>query len=150
MTLDQARRKGRKWYTSNRLCKNGHVSKRLVSNQECYACARERRNRYYHRTYNAAWKIRNPGRLAELNRIRLGLPAPSRPMPTTCECCGGAPNGQGRTLHYDHCHVTGAFRGWLCASCNTAIGKLGDNLQGVYNAVRYLTPASDSAYTHRH
>ena len=39
---------------------------------------------------------------------------------------------------FDHDHTTGKFRGWLCSPCNTAIGHLGDNLEGVMRAVRYL------------
>jgi len=36
-----------------------------------------------------------------------------------CECCGL----EGETsLHLDHCHVTGKLRGFICRSCNIAIG----------------------------
>lgn len=41
-------------------------------------------------------------------------------------------------MSLDHCHHTGLFRGWLCGKCNTAIGKLGDTLEGVKRAVAYL------------
>jgi len=34
-----------------------------------------------------------------------------------CEVC----QAEGKT-HYDHCHSTGQFRGWLCNSCNCALG----------------------------
>jgi len=57
------------------------------------------------------------------------------PVGAPCECCGkpmSAPN-------FDHCHKTNTFRGWLCMECNTSIGKLGDTLEGVMNAVRYLS-----------
>jgi CRISPR/Cas system-associated protein Cas10 (large subunit of type III CRISPR-Cas system) len=57
------------------------------------------------------------------------------PVGQPCDCCGkemDSPN-------FDHCHETNEFRGWLCKDCNTAIGKLGDNLEGVMNAVRYLS-----------
>lgn len=64
--------------------------------------------------------------------------APTRPRPETCECCGGPPRGRGRTLHLDHCHTTGAFRGWLCAPCNMGVGLLGDNEQGLLRALAYL------------
>lgn len=29
-----------------------------------------------------------------------------------------------RNVHLDHCHTAKKVRGWLCAGCNTAIGKL--------------------------
>jgi hypothetical protein len=53
---------------------------------------------------------------------------------TPCECCGFTE----QKLHWDHCHNTHEHRGWLCNNCNTAIGKLGDNLEGVLKAVDYL------------
>ena len=52
-----------------------------------------------------------------------------------CDCCGETSN---KTLVIDHCHDTLRFRGWLCEQCNHGIGKLGDNLDGVLNAIRYL------------
>ena len=43
------------------------------------------------------------------------------------------------SYHYDHDHDTGEFRGFLCQSHNTGLGKLGDNLAGLMCAVQYLT-----------
>lgn len=40
---------------------------------------------------------------------------------------------------FDHDPVTHEFRGWICQNCNTAIGKLGDNLAGLMAAVLYLS-----------
>lgn len=31
------------------------------------------------------------------------------------------------------------FRGWLCDRCNVGIGCLGDNLEGVQKAAKYLS-----------
>lgn len=39
----------------------------------------------------------------------------------------------------DHCHDTGRVRGMLCHGCNTALGKLGDNVAGLRRALEYLT-----------
>jgi len=50
-----------------------------------------------------------------------------------CEICGAEEN-----LCYDHDHTTGAFRGVLCRTCNTAIGTLGDTIQGLNMAILYL------------
>ena len=57
------------------------------------------------------------------------------PKPKYCECC------LQETDHFvlDHDHQTGQFRGWLCRNCNQGIGKLGDTLEGIQNAIRYLT-----------
>jgi hypothetical protein len=56
-----------------------------------------------------------------------------------CAVCEARP-----PAHIDHDHDTGAVRGLLCHSCNTAIGALGDNLAGLQRAVDYLTLERDS------
>ena len=61
--------------------------------------------------------------------------APSKP--DNCDCCGEPLKTK---ACYDHDHKTGKFRGWLCYNCNGGIGKLGDDLEGVIKAVKYLTP----------
>ena len=38
----------------------------------------------------------------------------------------------------DHDHDTGEVRGLLCFDCNIGIGKLGDNIEGLEQALRYL------------
>jgi hypothetical protein len=58
---------------------------------------------------------------------------PQPPAGTPCECCG-----RSRRLCMDHDHRTDEFRGWLCRQCNTAIGGLGDDLEGVKKALAYL------------
>jgi hypothetical protein len=62
-------------------------------------------------------------RLAKL----VGPPAPACQI---CRCAG--------KTELDHCHVSGAFRGWLCSECNTGLGKLGDDIAGVRRAIAYL------------
>ncbi len=68
-------------------------------------------------------------------RLR-GLPEPTRAIPPLCECCGKPPGKLALAL--DHCHRTGAFRGWLCGKCNTGIGMLGDTQEGLLRAMAYL------------
>jgi hypothetical protein len=58
------------------------------------------------------------------------------PPPDLCELCGLV-----EPAHLDHCHVTGRFRGWLCRNCNTALGGLGDNREGLLRALAYLERA---------
>ena len=79
---------------------------------ECSDCCRELQNKY--------------------NELRKEHPTPE--LGTPCECCGRSDE----KLTWDHCHETQSHRGWLCYSCNTGIGKLGDNLKGVINAVNYF------------
>lgn len=51
-----------------------------------------------------------------------------------CYCC----KKYCENLILDHDHKTNKFRGWLCKSCNVGIGHLGDNIEGVINALKYL------------
>lgn len=54
-----------------------------------------------------------------------------------CALCGDEfLNSQ--ATHIDHCHDTGTIRGILCSGCNTGLGLLGDDLDGIMRAVRYL------------
>jgi len=39
---------------------------------------------------------------------------------------------------YDHCHISGEFRGMLCSNCNTGLGLFKDDIQRMQNAIRYL------------
>lgn len=43
-----------------------------------------------------------------------------------------------RRLAVDHCHHTNHIRGLLCASCNSGIGKLQDDIRIVGAALAYL------------
>ena len=63
--------------------------------------------------------------------------APSKPInPIPCNCCGTVTNPE--DLHLDHDHNTYDFRGWLCRRCNGGIGQLGDNIEGLEKAMKYL------------
>lgn len=57
--------------------------------------------------------------------------------PEVCDCCGKIP----KKWQLDHCHKTGNFRGWICLPCNRGIGMLGDYLEDVEKAVKYLKRA---------
>lgn len=58
---------------------------------------------------------------------------------TICEICGKdyEQNGNKKMVR-DHCHITNTPRGYLCNECNTGLGKLGDDLEGVEKAREYL------------
>ena len=52
--------------------------------------------------------------------------AAGRPCPSFCEVCGAKPRAtafNNKTLHFDHDHQTGEFRGWLCHNCNLTLGN---------------------------
>ncbi len=55
------------------------------------------------------------------------------PKPERCDRCH-----KKTKLEVDHIHGSTTFRGWLCKACNTGMGKLGDNLEGVLQAAIYL------------
>jgi len=56
-----------------------------------------------------------------------------RPKPKNCEVCG-----QARRICFDHCHLTGLFRGWICSHCNTILGLADDNAKLLEKLVAYL------------
>ena len=70
-------------------------------------------------------------------RYKLYKTAPS--PPDNCECCGEHKSKyRHNRLNLDHDHQTGEFRGWLCGACNRGLGNLGDDLEGVLQALAYL------------
>jgi hypothetical protein len=71
-------------------------------------------------------------------RMRLLEAEAGRPRPTICEACG---NDQ-REIHFDHCHKTGVFRGWLCRDCNQALGFVKDDPIRLLQLIKYLEQAS--------
>ena len=58
-----------------------------------------------------------------------------------CACCGKHESEQKHRLAVDHVHDSGKIRGLLCNNCNSGIGKLGDNSDGVRKALEYLLKA---------
>jgi hypothetical protein len=44
-------------------------------------------------------------------------------------------------LSADHCHKTGSFRGWLCGTCNAALGFFNDSVELLEKAILYLNSA---------
>ena len=50
-----------------------------------------------------------------------------------CSICGSSD-----PLVVDHDHQTGSVRGLICNTCNTGLGKLGDNIEMLEKAILYL------------
>lgn len=73
--------------------------------------------------------------ITKARKLRDQLKKTAPPKPEVCECCHKPP-----VKHFclDHDHITGQFRGWICDRCNTGIGKLGDSIEGLENALLYL------------
>jgi hypothetical protein len=59
-----------------------------------------------------------------------------------CYICGKEElvkrNGKIKRLAIDHCHKTGKVRGLLCQNCNRGIGLLGDDIERLKSAIKYL------------
>lgn len=56
-----------------------------------------------------------------------------------CALCDKKPSDERYgSLHVDHCHKTGRVRGLLCTNHNTALGTLGDDVEGLHRAINYL------------
>lgn len=64
-----------------------------------------------------------------------------RPRPEQCEACGNKGNSKG--IVFDHCHTAGHFRGWLCGSCNLALGLLKDDPSRLHQLIAYLDRTKD-------
>jgi hypothetical protein len=60
-----------------------------------------------------------------------------RQRPLVCEICA-EPEPKGRKLHFDHCHKSGRFRGWLCNRCNKALGMARDDPEILVRMAAYL------------
>ncbi len=61
---------------------------------------------------------------------------PPKPRDRLCECCGRFTT----RLHLDHCHETGAFRGWVCNGCNTSFGIM-DSVERLEKRIAFLKKA---------
>ncbi len=38
----------------------------------------------------------------------------------------------------DHSHIDGSIRGWICGSCNTSIGKFGEDIDTLQRAILWI------------
>jgi len=75
-------------------------------------------------------------------KVRGKLHKKAPPRPEFCECCKKIP----LKWCLDHDHSDDSFRGWICERCNTGLGKLGDNLEGIVNAMNYLIAKKNDKY----
>lgn len=56
-----------------------------------------------------------------------------------CAICSRPERGtRNKALAVDHCHETNKIRGLLCGHCNRAIGLLGDDINLLLSAIKYL------------
>lgn len=55
------------------------------------------------------------------------------PKPDICPVCK-----RKMRICVDHCHKTGKIRGWLCDSCNVALGRVDDRVDILKGLIKYL------------
>jgi hypothetical protein len=56
------------------------------------------------------------------------------PLPEHCALCHRLTS----RFHWDHDHVTGRFRGYLCRACNVGLGMFGEDPQLLRRAAEYV------------
>lgn len=91
-------------------CRAGHTFEKRTTSGHCPECRRA-----------ASRKFQRGGKSSE---TKAG----------PCEICGT----HCEPLHWDHNHVTGQFRGWLCPRCNGGLGCFGDDIEVMKWAIQYL------------
>lgn len=119
------------------MARNPEVQRRIF--QEWYAV-----NREAHLAKQKAWRESEGGRAHKWRRT-LGKYNLTQPV---FDAMFTAQNGQcagclsvlvpGPDMHIDHCHESKVVRGLLCASCNLALGKVGDNATTLRRLASYL------------
>ena len=85
---------------------------------------------------DGAWFLKKMCRECQTvnEREKRGAMKNAPPKPERCQRC----HKKIEKLQLDHIHGSTTFRGWLCKDCNTGIGLLGDNLEGVLQGAIYL------------
>lgn len=126
-------------YFSGKPCRHGHITQRMVSSHSCCECLRIRRPRYdrsYNpsraKLYDSTSQKRTPS-YRKLKRHQLLEIVAGRPKPNICEVCQKA-----ASIVFDHCHLTDKFRGWICISCNIALGMVKNSPSVLRSLADYL------------
>ena len=112
----------------------------------CSECRRDYHRKWYQRRKSGddteylagqAAKLRRNVFLRKLKQYGLSELQYNELASKGCAICGGPPRGRGR-YHFDHEHLTGKFRGLLCATCNPAIGLFKESQTLLIRAAGYL------------
>jgi hypothetical protein len=120
-------------------CYEQYVRKERMQDPEFAAKHRERMRVYFTKP-NVKLRMRELKMLRKFGLTLDQYRAMRDSQGGACAICGTAPPGE-YDLRVDHCHATGKIRGLLCATCNLALGNLGDTAAGVHRAVEYLCRA---------
>lgn len=113
-----------------------------VKNRDVYLARRRAsyaRLREKNAAYAKEYRVRNQKHLTEyVKKFKADKKeqAATRPRPDLCEVCNRLPGRY--VLCFDHDHVVGHFRGWLCRKCNTVLGLCDDDPKILEALARYL------------
>ena len=116
------------------------LTERQKAAQAKYRASNLERIRDRQRIRAARWRAENPVAQSRVEsqsayrRLRKLEAAAGRPRPTHCEVCGELH----RWVCFDHDHVTGKFRGWLCDRCNKVLGHVYDRAAILTLLAQYL------------
>ncbi len=132
----------RNWRTIK--CCDCLVVQAYMPEKDCRACIRLRKERRQQRrwrdknraTPGTPWKGRRWART-------LGFAFSEQEATTLLEkqngvCAICKHSSEVQKLHLDHDHKTKRVRGFLCFSCNTALGKFKDSRTLLFSAIEYL------------
>lgn len=93
---------------------------------------------------NTLQKMRNAQKMEKHYNWKGGISFRKRillaptPKPEQCEVCGAFGGDSKKGICYDHDHLTGKFRGWLCIRCNLALGMVKDNTETLLALIDYI------------
>lgn len=102
--------------------------------------ARKRATKYQEKRkeYSRRMRAEDPQRgyaYSRKHRLKKAEAKAGRKKPRQCEVCGN----DGVKIHFDHCHQTGTFRGWICFHCNSILGHCKDDPLHLQKLIAYLT-----------
>lgn len=134
---EKAKRNGRNNYTRHR---EGYAE-RIRRNRAKKPAQYKAKDAEYYRKNRAAWFKRSVGKYGlTVEEYEAMLAAQGG----GCALCGSDKAGGIGRFHVDHDHRFAmgdkrGVRGILCHRCNTGIGALGDNLDAMERAMRYVS-----------
>lgn len=87
--------------------------------------------------------------LREAKKFAISIGKPQPDFGELCDCCDRPVYKNKKSIpldivngtygwQCDHEHGTSNFRGWICKPCNTGVGSLGDSIEGLERAIKYL------------
>lgn len=130
----------KRWHTTHPV-EHGVNAKRW--REENPARAKETKQRYYRanaeklKAMSTAWRTKHPLQYKEYYkkwRNETQVKQAGRKRPKRCELC----KKSDKKLCFDHCHKSQKFRGWLCHTCNAALGFANDSPKLLRKMADYL------------